>query len=189
MSDIEQGELRSQIRELGAYLMRLADDTENSELAVAAAAIPLLPPAYPLPNRETRYRVDDLIKLARLAKSEYLERERRALFVDREMLGEPGWDILLDLFVSRANGLRISVTSACIAARVPPTTALRWLAVLEDSGLVERTADQGDRRRDWVSLTASGLQAMADYFRDKGKLIARSNEIGFGGSFPLPRRP
>ena len=69
----------------------------------------------------------------------------------------PGWDILLDLYRTRASSTSVSVTSACIGAACPPTTALRWLQALEHMKLVEREADTSDKRRSWVTLTSSGI--------------------------------
>ena len=44
------------------------------------------------------------------------------------LFADPAWDIMLDLFAARIEGKDITVSSAGIAACVPPTTALRWSA-------------------------------------------------------------
>jgi DNA-binding MarR family transcriptional regulator len=81
-------------------------------------------------------------------------RARESSFGDHgDLFGEPAWDTLLDLFVAREAGRRVSVSSACIAADVPATTALRWLSLLEQRGLVERCADSGDGRRIYIGLS------------------------------------
>jgi hypothetical protein len=69
----------------------------------------------------------------------------------------PGWDIMLDLYQSHANGRRDSVSSASIGAACPPTTALRWLKVLDTMGLIDRAADPNDQRRVYVKLTSNGI--------------------------------
>lgn len=69
----------------------------------------------------------------------------------------PGWDMMLDLYQSHANGRRDSVSSASIGAACPPTTALRWLKVLETMGLIDRAADPNDQRRVYVKLTSNGI--------------------------------
>lgn len=68
----------------------------------------------------------------------------------------PAWDILLDLFKAKAQGKQISVTSACIGAACPSTTALRWLQALENMQLIARKQDTEDRRRTVVELTEGG---------------------------------
>jgi hypothetical protein len=68
----------------------------------------------------------------------------------------PAWDILLDLYRAKNMGKEISVTSACIGAACPPTTALRWLQALESLQLVKRQQDHEDKRRSMVELTEGG---------------------------------
>lgn len=65
------------------------------------------------------------------------------------------WDILLDLFVAERRKREISVSSACIASRVPATTALRYIRALEAAGHLMRTNDHLDGRRIIVRLTPS----------------------------------
>jgi DNA-binding MarR family transcriptional regulator len=79
------------------------------------------------------------------------------------LFGEPAWDILLDLFIAREAGRRVSVSSACIAADVPPTTALRWLSVLEQRGLVKRRADPSDGRRIHIELSDTAHALMRQW--------------------------
>lgn len=96
----------------------------------------------------------------------YRARRRRKRFFDPVLFGEPAWDLLLDLFIARLKKKRISVSSACHAADVPPTTALRWLGVLADSNLIERFESETDQRVTWVRLTDFGSQSMAKFVRD-----------------------
>jgi DNA-binding MarR family transcriptional regulator len=70
----------------------------------------------------------------------------------------PAWDIMLDLFEANAKSRSISVSSACIAAACPDTTALRWIHALEELGLITRSCDPFDKRRTMISLTQDGLQ-------------------------------
>lgn len=95
-----------------------------------------------------------------LARELYAERRRRTKFLPSDLFGEPTWDILLDLYVAARENRRVPTTSACIGAHVPPTTALRWLRVLEARGLVEREDDGRDGRRTFVCLSDTGLAAM-----------------------------
>ena len=98
--------------------------------------------------------------LTRLALAIYRDRAERARELPAELLGEPAWDILLDLFIHRRRGRRISVTSACTASRVPPTTALRWIAMLVEIGLVLREEDLTDKRRAFLGLSDHGERAV-----------------------------
>lgn len=58
---------------------------------------------------------------------------------------------------------RVSVSSLCIAAAVAPTTALRWIAKLTESGLLIRHPDPTDRRRAFIALSAKTSDAMRRY--------------------------
>lgn len=95
-----------------------------------------------------------------VARELYAARRRRHRFLPQDLFGEPTWDILLDLYVAAAEGRRVPTTSACIGAHVPPTTALRWLRIMEARGLVERENDGRDGRRTFVRLTDDGLRAL-----------------------------
>lgn len=109
-----------------------------------------------------------------------LRRLRDDLFPDG-LFADPAWDLLLDLYTAHLDGVPISVTSACIAACVPPTTALRWITRLEQFGLVVRSADALDGRRTHLCLSSQALDFMRkwaaamrgqnmDYRVDKGRL-------------------
>lgn len=97
------------------------------------------------------------------ARETYAIRRRRDRHLPGDLFGEPTWDILLDLYVATREGRPVPTTSACIGADVPPTTALRWLRILEARGLVEREEDGRDGRRTFVRLSAQGLAAMDDW--------------------------
>lgn len=154
------GDARSQLRRLGEYLINFSTDQNDFEDSLAGLAIPL--PA----DRTGPSRTNDLIKLARLAKREYVQRNRRARYFEGNLFADPAWDILLDLFIGKIAGLRLSITSVCIASQVPSTTALRWIKQLEGEGLLLRTDDTTDHRRSFIELTDRAFDAMAAYFRE-----------------------
>jgi predicted transcriptional regulator len=98
------------------------------------------------------------------AKQVYRNRRRREqVFGDTSLFGEPAWDIMLDLYVAAVQDKRIAVTSACIGSAVPATTALRWIKILEDRGLIEREVDEVDARRTFVRLSPRGCDLMEEY--------------------------
>lgn len=105
-----------------------------------------------------------------LAHELYVGRRKRERYLSSDLFGEPTWDMLLDLYVAAREDRRVPTTSACIGAHVPPTTALRWLRILEAKGLVEREDDGRDGRRTFVRLTSKGLLAMDGWL--EGMLLA-----------------
>ncbi len=103
-----------------------------------------------------------------IAQQAYSARRARERFFDADLFGEPVWDILLDLYVQMNSGRTVSITSACIASSVPPTTALRWIAMLVQRGLVKRTSDPRDARRTFIELTKPALLKFNEYFEAVG---------------------
>ena len=51
----------------------------------------------------------------------YMRRSREKIF-QPDLFADPAWDILLDLFICDHINRDVSVSSACLAACVPPTT-------------------------------------------------------------------
>lgn len=101
------------------------------------------------------------------------QRRLRDRYFESALFADPAWDILLDLTAARAEHRRVSVTSLCIAAAVPATTALRWIAQMTEMGILVREQDEEDRRRAFIALADSAADAMARYFDELGKDAAR----------------
>jgi len=101
-------------------------------------------------------------------------RQARSRFFDPELFSDPAWDMLLDLTAAHAENAKVSVTSLCIAAGVPATTALRWLKQMVESGIFERVADTSDRRRAFIELSDTSKDAMACYFQHVEAPLARA---------------
>lgn len=104
----------------------------------------------------------------RLVRKIIRQRQLRSRFFDPDLFADPAWEMLLDLTAARAEHTRVSVTSLCIASGVPPTTALRYITLLMESGLLDRSEDSTDRRRAFLSLSDKASDAMAGYFRQLG---------------------
>ena len=107
----------------------------------------------------------------RLACGVYAARRERRHFFDPKLFADPAWDMLLVLYCAHVGGETLTVSSVVQAAEIPSTTGLRWLAAVEEAGLVERTPHPSDRRAVHVRLTCLALQKMEAYLdrlRDKG---------------------
>ena len=96
-------------------------------------------------------------------------RRLRSRFFSEELFADPAWDMLLDLLQAEIAQLRVPVSSLCIAAAVPATTALRWIKTMTEQGLFVRRADPHDGRRVFVELAPAASDAMRRYFADAGK--------------------
>jgi DNA-binding MarR family transcriptional regulator len=141
LSDIDPHELRFLAERLLTLAEAKASQQETSAL-----------------ERSTYLATSDDV-LADVAATELKQRASRSKYLPADLFGEAGWAILLDLFVSEHKGRPVSVSSACIASQVPATTALRYIAVLIEYRLVERTDNSADRRVRLLSLTTHGRNA------------------------------
>ncbi len=88
-----------------------------------------------------------------------LRRDRDRHF-PADLFGDPAWDMLLDLTAARLEQLDVPVSSLCLAAAVPTTTALRWVRSLSEAGLFVRRTDPTDARRAFITLSDGAFQAM-----------------------------
>ena len=71
-----------------------------------------------------------------------------------------GLQLLLDLGAALLEGRQVSVSSLCIAAAVPTTTALRWVKTMVDRGLFLRASDPEDARRAFILLSPQAESAL-----------------------------
>ncbi len=92
-------------------------------------------------------------------------RQMRDRFFEGNLFADPAWDMLLDMTAAHLEEIQVSVSSLCIAACVPPTTALRWIKVMTEQGLFERRADAGDGRRVFIALSDDAFKAVQDYMQ------------------------
>jgi hypothetical protein len=96
-------------------------------------------------------------------------RRLRARYFPEDLFADPAWDMLLDLLQAEISQLRVPVSSLCIAAAVPATTALRWLKTLVEEGVFVRRADPHDGRRVFVELAPESSRALRRYFAEVGQ--------------------
>lgn len=96
-------------------------------------------------------------------------RRLRSRYFAEDLFADPAWDMLLDLLQAEIAQLRVPVSSLCIAAAVPATTALRWLKSMTEKGIFIRRADPHDGRRVFVELSRDASIAMRRYFAEVGR--------------------
>lgn len=102
--------------------------------------------------------IREIIKMRRL----------RDRLLGADLFADPGWDILLDLFAAQEEGREVSVSSLCIAAAVPPTTALRWIGNMTEAGYLVRRQDPHDARRVYIELSEAMSEKLKYYFESIG---------------------
>jgi hypothetical protein len=130
--------LSSEARRLAEALARLVQEADAGAEAQLSAGL-----------------VRRLIRLRR-------DRDRH---MPAELFADPAWDMLLDLAAARMEGTNVPVSSLCVAASVPTTTALRWIRTLSDAGMVMRSTDPLDARRSFLVLSDDAHSAMLAWLR------------------------
>jgi DNA-binding MarR family transcriptional regulator len=90
----------------------------------------------------------------------------RANYINGSLLTDPAWDMLLDLFIQKIRRRRVSTSSLCLTTNVPRTTALRWIDVLQEEGLLHRSAVHDDDRLEVVEITPAAFHQMRRFIED-----------------------
>lgn len=94
----------------------------------------------------------------RLVCQAYEARRERAEIFDADLFADPAWDILLAMYREHLAHRPMTLSDALTAADVPHTTAMRWLAVLTNRGMVARGSSS-----DVMELTAEALEKLEAY--------------------------
>ncbi|MGR6329162.1 hypothetical protein ACU5AX_08860 [Sphingomonas sp. XXL09] len=109
---------------------------------------------------------DEDNRLVELAGGILASRRKLATRFDPALFANPGMDIMLFLFASGIHGATVTTNACCAAAGVPRTTALRWIKLLQDRGLVEGSDDAADRRVTMLALTGTGRDTLRDWLNE-----------------------
>jgi DNA-binding MarR family transcriptional regulator len=174
--EVEFGSLHrisDELAEFARTLSRMADSDGKSGVSDKPVSFRPAPMGgfQPFPTKEIESQtagieaktIRNMIKLRRLRDS----------FFDKDLFADPAWDILLDLMAARLEGQTVSVSSLCIAAAVPPTTALRWITAMTESGMLLRRQDPDDARRIFIILSDDVTTKLNDYFAATERHLAR----------------
>ena len=148
-----------------------ADQTPNPGIAEKSVhKSPHVKEVTTLPVAQPRSYAGPSAKDATLAAVEasIAARKCRLKYFDTDFFFDPVWAIMIDLYRAELKGERLSVSSACYGSGVAQTTALRYVAMLEDRGYVERVPDENDKRRAFLRLTGSARDRLENYFGHLG---------------------
>ena len=158
LSDVAADQTAARLRQLSDEVSRIAATLARLSTGPSAAtSIVEAPPTGDMPDVS-----------ADMVRSVIRARRLRDRYFAGDLFGDPAWDMLLDLLQAEISQLRVPVSSLCIAAAVPATTALRWLKTMVSRGLFVRRADPHDGRRVFVELAPAASQALRAYFAEVG---------------------
>lgn len=139
-------------------LMNVTLDGANLHLTAAhpsGSADPAKPSPRPLSFAEGR---------ARLVRDIILFRRKRERLLGERLFADPVWDMMLDLYAAHYEGVSVSISSLCIAAYVPATTALRGIKAMIASGHFIREDDPNDGRRSIITMSSETRAKMDRLF-------------------------
>ncbi|MGP7795778.1 hypothetical protein [Sphingomonas sp. CLY1604] len=105
-------------------------------------------------------------EIAVLARSIAAARRKLGTHLEASLFANPGLDIMLFLFAEGLHGATVTTNACCAAAGVPRTTALRWIKLLQDRGLVLGSDDLSDRRVTMLALTTTGRSTIRSWLTE-----------------------
>ena len=146
------------LREIARRLLELAESTETGDQA-SGNSVDTHSVFFELFTMRAR-------ELAASARQIQLARAVRSKHISPEILGEPAWDMLLELFCQFATGKPISTKSLSYVSGSPASTALRYILELEKIGYIRKDACETDKRVSLISLTPKGAIAMGRFLTD-----------------------
>lgn len=158
LSDVSSDRNAERLRQLSDEVSRIA-----STLA-RLSTTPLIPGPPLATEAESSANIKPIS--AETIRSVIRARRLRSHYFRDELFADPAWDMMLDLLQAEIAQLRVPVSSLCIAAAVPATTALRWLKAMVDEGIFIRRADPYDGRRVFVELAPAASEGLRRYFSE-----------------------
>jgi len=162
ISDIASDRSAERLRQLSDEVSRIAASLARLSAGPGSAA----PKVEPVQGGDAPEVSEDTVRAVIRA------RRLRTRFFPEHLFADPAWDMLLDLLQAEIAQLRVPVSSLCIAAAVPATTALRWLKTMVQDGIFVRRADPHDGRRVFVELAPEASRALRRYFAEVGSPVA-----------------
>ena len=158
--------ISDELADFAKTLARIAEqDGEQETIGFAEKPVTFRPAPSALMQPFTNpIAVPDKKVTARFIRETIKLRRLRERYFAADLFADPAWDILLDLFAARAEGVSVSVSSLCIAAAVPPTTALRWITAMTSNGILLRRHDPDDARRVFIELSTETAKQLESYF-------------------------
>ena len=89
---------------------------------------------------------------------------QRSSYLPAELLSDPAWGMLLELFQAELQDRRVTVSRLCKVSAVSASVAARWLKALERQGLAVRRLDPRHPDDEFVEVSRKGSSALRRYF-------------------------
>lgn len=151
------------VESLSNQLNSLSSEMRQVRSMVETTATTKAAPGASYINNIAKVDADIVRKLIRAEQS-------RSRVVGGKLLGDPAWNILLDLLLASIEGRPVAVSSACIVAGVATTTALRLVNKMVGDDVLLRMPDESDGRRDFLAIQPDVEAALRNYLVDLAML-------------------
>lgn len=141
-----------ELRQIATTLLEMADALEAEPMG----------PLFAVPHRD-RLRISTQEDLALQARQVRTRRELRRNHFDKELIGEPAWEMLLDLYLAKVESEQVTVSSICDRSHASQTTARRYLDLLKLKGLVDVFPFCTEKDDAPIELSSKGFHAISRY--------------------------
>lgn len=105
----------------------------------------------------------------------FSQRRSRGDVIDRDLLGEPGWDILLYAYMLYRKGLICDFDGLIAEVNLSLQTAKRWVKLLEERALLAR-------QENYFTITDDGAAKLTKLFKGQLREIAEAISRASGQS-------
>ncbi len=119
-------------------LVTSSEDKPNDQLTPAAGNINAA---------ELIHRAEKLLKWSRL--------KADTLNLGAGLFADSCWNMCLDTYICDLKGEKITVSSIAHSSGIPMTTAMRYINVMAEQGLLEKTQNPSDNRMIFISTSAT----------------------------------
>jgi len=109
-------------------------------------------------------------------------RRQRDNYFDPLLFSNPAWDLLLNLFVAQAEGRRPNSLESCLAASMPHSVAVRWMAYLKQEDMVVERPNAVGEGLGSIQLSDHARTAIAAY-------LSSLTSLGLGPDIVRPTVP
>ncbi|MEP2988256.1 MAG: helix-turn-helix domain-containing protein [Parasphingorhabdus sp.] len=102
-------------------------------------------------------RAENLLKWSRL--------KAECLNLGTGLFSDSCWDMCLDIYICDLKRQQITVSSVAHSSGIPMTTAMRYINVMSEEGLLEKTPNPSDNRMILVSTSTSCKQRISEVLK------------------------
>jgi len=152
-------------RQLAQKLLKFADDLEAQQKQYHSNI------SGNIDQNTMNELITDNFDILNLVEAEYESRRHRLKFIPVDLLGEPVWDILLKLLAHKIRGVCTSVEDLYKSSGVSKSTAIRYIRILEERGLIDREPHASYTDQTHVMICSEWMLILSKYLMEQETLF------------------